>query len=336
MTLDGQQRSDLGGNPTLRRLDERLGLAVSRAGVSPRTLVTYARDHVSVRTPSRPDFRDGNTIDLESPPAPGDLGAWVSRFTDTIGGLGVQHVQLRWETPLHPDAPPGLPAVDASLVEAAAALGMELHPTTVLLLSEPVAPPEAPAELVVVTPPTRVVTDRGAVVSAEDTPVEVERRWHAVTVLDRYASGDDPDDWRANASTSDVGRAPRSSGDLVRAAGDFTAWAVDVQRELAAAGRATIWLALRHGGPVAKAVVLHDRQGLAVIEDVVVHPVHRRLGIAAALTHRAVTAHLATHPGSRVGIGADPGGPADHLYRRLGFRPHATVWTAVRAPSIPR
>jgi GNAT superfamily N-acetyltransferase len=306
-------RRDLAGGPKVRRLDERLGLAISRAGVSPRTLVTYARDHVSVRTPSRPDFRDGNTIDLEAVPAPGDLAAWTARFTETIGKLGVQHVHLRWETPLLPDAPPDVPTPDRDLAEAAAELGMQLHPTTVLLLTEPVAPPEVGAELVTVTPPSRVPGVRGPEVSAADTPVEVERRWHAVTVLDRYTAGDTPDDWR----TSDA---------------EFTAWAVDVLRELSAAGRATIWLALRHGAPVARAVVLHDRQGLAAVEDVVVHPAHRRLGIASALTHRAVVDHLAEHPGSRIGIGAEPAGPADHLYRRLGFRPHATVWTALRAP----
>ncbi|MEX1162187.1 MAG: GNAT family N-acetyltransferase [Nitriliruptor sp.] len=309
-------RTDPAGDPKLRRLDERLGLAISRAGSSPRTLVTYARDHVSVRTPSRPDFRDGNTIDLESPPVPGDLTAWVDRFGETTGRLGVRHVQLRWETPLRPDAPAEVPATDPELSRACAHLGMQLHATTVLLLGEPVAPPEAPAELVTVTPPSSVPRPRGAGVEvrADDTPVEVERRWHAISVLDRYATGETPDDWRASDP-------------------EFTAWAVDVQRELAAAGRATIWLALRHGGPVAKAVLLHDRQGLATIEDVVVHPVHRRIGIASALTHRAVAAHLAAEPGSRIGLGADPAGPADHLYRRLGFRPHATVWTALRLPA---
>jgi GNAT superfamily N-acetyltransferase len=303
-------RPDQAGDPRLRRLDERLGLAISRAGVSPRTLVTYARDHVTVRTPSRPDFRDGNTIDLESVPAPGDLSAWVGRFADTIGRLGVQHVQLRWETPLSHDAPPGLPRVDPELVTGAAALGMQLLPTTVLLLHEPVTPRPAAAELVTVTPPARAADGS---VAAEGTPVEVERRWHAVGVLDRYASGDDPDGWRV-------------------AEPEFAAWVLDVQRELSAAGRATTWLAIRHGLPVAKAVVLHDRQGLAAIEDVVVHPAHRRLGIASALTHRAVVHHLAAHPGSRVGIGAEPGGAADVLYRRLGFRPHAVVWTALRLP----
>jgi GNAT superfamily N-acetyltransferase len=308
-------RTDRAHNPKLRRLDERLGLAISRVGTSPRTLVTYARDHVSVRTPSRPDFRDGNTIDLESVPAPGDLAAWAARFEDTIGRLGVPHVQLRWETPLTPDVPADVPEADPGLVDAAAALGMSLYPTTILLLAEPAAPPDAPAELVTVTPPSLAPGGSGREVDSDATPVEVERRWHAVSVLERYTSGDTPEDWR----TSDEG---------------FTAWAVDILRELSAAGRATIWLGLRHGGPVARAVVLHDRQGLATVEDVVVHPVHRRLGIASALTHRAVVAHLADHPGSRIGIGAEPAGPADHLYRGLGFRPHATVWTAVRAPSI--
>jgi GNAT superfamily N-acetyltransferase len=311
-------RRDLSGGPSLRRLDERLGLAVARTGTSPRTLVTYARDHVTVRTPSRPDFRDGNTIDLEAPPTPDALAAWVDRFGDTIGRLGVQHVQLRWEEPLPPDAPPAAPTPDPALERAGAALGLDLHATTILLLAEPVAPAPAPAELVPVTAPAATPRPRGAGVDVDAgaTPVEVERRWHAVSVLDRYASGDTPDDWRASDA-------------------DFTAWAVDVQRELAAAGRATAWLALRHGAPVAKAVLLHDRQGLAAVEDVVVHPAHRRLGIASALTHRAVAAHLEAAPGSRVGIGADPDGPADHLYRRLGFRPHATVWSALRAPSAP-
>jgi GNAT superfamily N-acetyltransferase len=88
---------------------------------------------------------------------------------------------------------------------------------------------------------------------------------------------------------------------------------------------------MRHGAPVGRLTVAHDRQGLAVVEDVIVHPVHRRLGIASALTHTAVARHLAERPGSRVGLGAEPAGPADHLSRRLGFRPHATVWTALRA-----
>jgi GNAT superfamily N-acetyltransferase len=284
----------------IRRVDDRLGLAVERASLSARTLVTYARDHVTVRTPSRPDFRAGNTLDLVVPPVPDDLARWADRFAETTGSLGVPHVQIRWETPLPGEAPPEPPAPDPDLAAAAADLGFSVSAVTILSLDQLSAPAAAPAELVAVEAPSAV--PGGA----------VDRRWHAATVLYRYGSGDAPDAWRE----VDEG---------------FVAWSVDVQRELAADGRAQVWLAMRHGGPVGRLTVAHDRQGLAVIEDVIVHPVHRRLGVASALTHAAITRHLEEHPGSRIGIGADPGSSADHLYRRLGFRPHATVWTALRS-----
>lgn len=287
--------------PSVRRVDERLGLAVDRASLSDRTLATYARDHVSVRTPSRPDFRDGNTLDLVEVPTPADLPRWLDRFAETIGVLGVRHVQLRWETPLERDAPPAVPTPDPQLAEACAAHGLTLLAFTVLLLDELVAPVVADAELV------RLAAPR----TADEPTSPVERRWHASEVLSRYEHGDTPDDWRAVDA-------------------DFTAWAGEIHRELARAGRAEAWLAYRQGTPAGRLVLVHDRQGLAVVQDVVVHPVHRRRGIAAALTHAAVTGHLAGHPGARIGIVAEPGGQAERLYRRLGFRPHATTWIAER------
>jgi GNAT superfamily N-acetyltransferase len=281
----------------LRRVDDRLGLAVCRACLSGRTLVTYARDHVTVRTPSRPDFHDGNTLDLVAPPAAEDLDGWVGRFRETIGQLGVTTVQLRWEHPVSADAAEAPADPDPDLAAAAATVGLRLHATTVLLLDGLRVPPPTDVHLAPVAPPSAV--PGGA----------VDRRWHAATVLYRYERGDSPDQWREHDEA-------------------FVAWSVDVQRELAAAERAQVWVAIRHGTPVGRLTLVHDRQGLAVVEDVIVHPVHRRRGIAAALTAKAVATHLAVWPTSRVGIGAEPGSSAQRIYGRLGFAPHATVWTA--------
>ena len=300
---DGPPRPGGRAAPSVRRVDDRLGLAVRRATLGPVTLVTYARDHVTVRTPSRPDFRDGNTIDLVEPPAPEELEGWVRRFRDTVGVLGTPHTQLRWETPLTRDAAAQPPVPDPDLAAAAATLGLELSAVTVLLLDELVPPDRSPpAQLLPVEPP-------GAEAGGP-----VDRRWHAATVLYRYAAGDGPDDWREQPDW--------------RVA--FVEWSVEQQRQLAAAGRCQVWIAMRHGAPVARLTVMHDRQGLAVVEDVVTHPVHRGVGIASGLTSAAVAAHLEAFPDSRVGLAAEPGEQADRLYRRIGFRPHATVWTALR------
>jgi GNAT superfamily N-acetyltransferase len=285
----------------IRRVDERLGLAVMRVSLSGRSLVTYARDHVTVRTPSRPDFRDGNTLDLLAAPAPDAVARWVQRFEETIGTLGADVVRVRWETPLAPDAPGDVPAPDADLAAAAAASGLSLEPTTVLLLDDLVEPAPAPVAVAPVPPPS--VTD----------PQPTDRRWHAATVLYRYDGEDtgDPDTWR----TWDE---------------EFVGWSVDIQRELATGGRAQVWVAQRHGAPVGRATLVHDRQGLAAVEDVIVHPVHRGIGVAASLVYAAVAAQRHLDPGVRVGLGADPGSRAERVYRRLGFVPHATVWTASR------
>lgn len=288
------------GRARVRRVDDRLGLAVRRAALSARTLVTYARDHVTVRTPSRPDFHDGNTIDLEAPPRPEALADWVARFHDTVGQMGVRRVQLRWEEPAGDGEAP--PEPSEALREAAAALGLEITAVTVLLLDRLVEPPPSDAEIVPVPAPSAVPGG------------PVDRRWHGATVLYRYEGEEPgPEGWRDFDE-------------------DFVAFSVDVQRELATDGRAQVWLASRHGGPVARLTVVHDRQGLAVVEDVIVHPVHRRRGIAADLVHRAVADHLATEPDARVGVGAVPGSVGERLYQRLGFRRHATVWTAAGVP----
>jgi GNAT superfamily N-acetyltransferase len=280
----------------VRRVDERLGLAVARLPLSARTLVSYTRDHVAVRTPSRPNEPIGNSLDLLSPPRPDEVGRWVDRFQETVGRLGSQRLRLRWEVPLtdEPEDPP--PGVDEQLAAALASHGLRVERSVVRLLEQLAEVPDAPAELVPVDPPA---PGRRA----------IDRRWHAATVLYRYATGSTPDEWRDWDQ-------------------DRVAWKIEVQRELAAAGRAKVWLALRHGAPVGRLTVHHDRQGLAGVDDLVVHPAHRRLGIGAALTRAAIAAHRRERPEERIGVEVAPAGPSDRLARRLGLAPHATILSA--------
>jgi GNAT superfamily N-acetyltransferase len=293
---DGDPRQPDEARAQVRRLDERLGLAVARLPLSARTLVSYTRDHVAVRTPSRPQEPAGNSLDLLAPPVPTEIGRWVQRFDETVGRLGAAHPRLRWEEPPAPSAGGGV--VTDELVDALAAHGLRVETSTVLLLEALGTTPAAPAELVPVDPPTpgQRATDR---------------RWHAATVLYRYASGSTPEEWRAWDE-------------------DRVAWKIDVQRELAVAGRARVWLALRHGAPVGRVTVHHDRQGLASADDLVVHPAHRRLGVGTALTWAAIAAHLRAVPTARVGVEVAPGGAAERLATRVGLRPHATIVCATR------
>lgn len=286
--------------PRVRRVDDRLGLAVLRASLPARTLVTYARDHVIVRTPSRPAWPHGNTLDVVASPGPGTLDRWRQRFEDTVGRVGARRVQLRWEEPSTADAEAaaGAPAPEPALADAVDALGLALTPTSVLLLDALPVAPACPARVAALPPPTGVGGDA------------VDRRWQASRVLHRYAAeAPGPRGWRDWDE-------------------EQVAATVATQRELAAEGRARVWLATRHGAPVGRVTAAHDRQGLCVLEDLVVHPVHRRCGVGSGLVHAAAGAHRDAGPEARVGAAVAPGSAAHHLLERLGFTGHATVWTA--------
>jgi GNAT superfamily N-acetyltransferase len=283
----------------VRRRDDLVGLAVLRASLPPVTLVTSLPGAVLVRTPSRPDFHDGDVVDLEAAPAVDELDRWIGRAATQLAAIGAPLVRLRWQEALPPDAPPVPPAPDPALAAALAARGMGVEPLTVLLL-----------DALASVPPATGVEVLGPLPADGDDALH--RRWHGVAVLQRFALGSSTEEWRA----WDDG---------------FGAWQHGVRRGLARIGRARAWLALRQGIPVGTVTMVDDGTGLCVVEDLVVHPAHRGRGIAGALEHAAIAAELEARPGARVAVVVEPGSTSDRLQRRLGLRPVATVWTAERA-----
>lgn len=255
-----------------------LPLVAIRATLDPGTVVAPLADLTVLRTPMRPDLREGNALHLRTAPEPagldGLLGAWDDRFA---GGPAIEHLRIRWVEP-----PAGRDLEDLRAVAAERGLAVDL--TRHLELGEPKPSPARP--------------DVGVVVATDP------RQWHGATVLFRHTDWDgDEDFWRDTMA----GR-----------------------RELAAEGRAVTYLAVRWGIPVGTASLCWDpladvgpdHAGLAVVEDVVVHPVHRGVGVGSALVSTAVATHLRAHPRARTVLRTDD---AEGLYERLGFRQTATI-----------
>lgn len=90
-----------------------VGLAAGRLALGPDTLVTVAHDHVALRTPAQPQWREGNALHLLRPPT--EIDTWLKRFADTVGHVaGVGGASLTWEVEGSavdlPDLPQGVRA----------------------------------------------------------------------------------------------------------------------------------------------------------------------------------------------------------------------------------
>jgi ribosomal protein S18 acetylase RimI-like enzyme len=296
----------------ITRRDDGLALRALRVGVAPSALIVHLGTDVVVRTPSRPDHLDGNVVDLIAPPDPSAVTALLERVRRLMEPVGVAHVQVRFEQPV--DAP-----LDATLRAALVDAGCHVDAERVLELRATVEVPGMALEVRRLTLPTGGASSAGGDDAADDVAEDAaldavtERRWHAAAVLDRYASGEDVPTWRMWDE-------------------EGAAWNRRRIRELAMLGRADVWLASRQGMPVASLVVLRDLDGVAVVEDVVVHPAHRRRGIGRTLLCAALAHQQQARPDERVLLAADPRGVAIGLYTSLGFVAIADVWTAIRAP----
>jgi len=274
------------------RRDDGAALRALRVGVHPDALVQHVGTDVVVRTPSRPDHRAGNVVDLLTPPDAVAVPDRLEAARRLLAPIGVDRIHLRYELPT------GAPDADEPARAAAlGAAGCVADDLRVLML---------PVDAL----PAADVASAGAVAVARlprpDGDVVTDRRWYAAAVLDRYAHGSDVTDWRAwDAAWGEWDRARVSA--------------------LARAGRAEGWTATRYGMPVGALTLLDDADGLAVVGSLVVHPAHRRRGIARTLLTTALASLRDVPRLARVAFPLRPGGPGEALATSLGFRTVADV-----------
>lgn len=117
-------------------------------------------------------------------------------------------------------------------------------------------------------------------------------------------------------------------------------WHVDQQRELAETGAGVVLVAYQAGIPIGRASLFVTHDGaqprvdrLSVVEDVIVHPLHRSYGVASALVSAVVDMARRLLPGMRVVVRSDPGSDVAAWYARLGFAPVGRTWTVVDLPA---
>lgn len=113
-------------------------------------------------------------------------------------------------------------------------------------------------------------------------------------------------------------------------------WHVDQQRELTEIGGGVVLVAYQLGIPVGRAGLFVPHGGvqprvhdLAVVEDVITHPLYRGTGVGSALVSAAVDLARRLVPVVRLVVRSDPGSSTAAWYGRLGFTPVSRTWAAV-------
>lgn len=114
-------------------------------------------------------------------------------------------------------------------------------------------------------------------------------------------------------------------------------WHVDQQRRADEEGRGVVLVAYHAGIPIGRASLFAPGpataridHGVAVVEDVIVHPLHRGAGVASALVAAVADVARRADPRLQIVVRSEPGSTEADWYERLGFAPRSRTWTAIQ------
>lgn len=113
-------------------MSDLIGLRAEASSSPSDTVYRSVDGYVIVETPSRPDFHDGNLIQVSAPYRLEDVPAWVEVFRREFGEReGVQHLGVWWELPWLDEPAP----VAADLAALADGMGLETEFLEILELA---------------------------------------------------------------------------------------------------------------------------------------------------------------------------------------------------------
>jgi GNAT superfamily N-acetyltransferase len=276
------------------RRDDGLALRTLRVGVHPEALIIHIGTDVVVRTPTRPDHRDGNVVDLLVPPAADEVAVRLEGVRRLMEPIGVPYLHLRYELPAGDAGGTGEEEERTARLTAAGCRVTDLQALELAVADLPTRAPEPPADVTI----ERLVGPDGDVID--------QRRWYAASVLDRYAHGEEVVAWRAWDDA-------------------WGAWDRERIAALARLRRAEVWLASRHGMPVASLTMIDDLDGLVAVDRIITHPAHRRRGIARALLGTALATLQGVPSLERITLVTAADASIGALCRAVGFVPVADV-----------
>ena len=258
---------------------------------------------VAARVPSSPLFWFGNFVLFDAPPGAGDVAEWEATFDRALDGVPVLTRHFGWDV-----APAGTAEETDAGAEDGSGLGTGAPSKEGSAAFTDAGYTRIESVVLRCDAPMRAPRSHP---TAEVRPIEGAAEWGRVLEIQR-------------------GSLPSQRGST-----DFDTFQVQQlarDRRLVAAGHG-VWYGAFVDGELLATMGLYVVAGIGRCQAVATAPEARRQGLAAALVHAVVTRGLAEQGAREVVMITTPNGPAERVYRSVGFQSVERIASLARARS---